>query len=157
MVRLAKCATLAALRDGLAAEWARFGGIAEARLRRGLHAWAEERLLGLQESDLSLPTFEELEGIEEHQMSYLLEDRVAEWKAEWAAEGLAEGLAEGQRLVLAQQAETRFGAEVSTRLNEVLSGEGAFPLSEAANLMVTCESAEEFIARIEGARGGEPA
>ena len=86
-------------------------------------------------------------------MSYLLEDRVAEWKAQWAAEGLAEG----QRLVLAQQAETRFGAEISARLNEVLNSEAALPLSEAANLMVTCESAEEFIARIEGVRRAERA
>ena len=157
VVRLAKCAAPEALRDALAAEWARFGGTANAGFRRGLLAWAEERLLGLPESDLLLPSFEELEGIEEHQMSYLLEDRVAEWKAQWAAEGLAEGLAEGQRLVLAQQAETRFGAEVSARLNEMLSSEAALPLSEAANLMVTCESAEEFIARIEGVRRAEQA
>ena len=46
-------------------------------------------------------------------MSYLLEDRVAEWKAEWAAQGVT--------------------------------------LSEAAGLIVTCESAEEFSAALNGA------
>ena len=142
--------------------WQRSGRASEALRTRGSGAGCslgrEERLLGLPESDLLLPSFEELEGVEEHQMSYLLRgSNVAEWKAQWAAEGLAEGLAEGQRLVLAQQAETRFGAEVSARLNEMLSSEGALPLSEAANLMVTCESAEEFIARIEGVRRAEQA
>ncbi|MDD9963361.1 MAG: Rpn family recombination-promoting nuclease/putative transposase [Gammaproteobacteria bacterium] len=144
VVRLAKCATPEALRDRLAAEWMRFGDAADAQFRRGLLAWAEERLLGLGESDLSLPLFEELEGQKEKQMSYLLEDRVAEWKAEWAAEG--------QRLLLKQLLETRFGAESAAQLMEALSGTEGVTLSEAADLIVTCESAEEFSASLNGGR-----
>lgn len=156
VVRLAKCATLDALRDGLAAEWLRFGDVADVRFRRGLLAWAEERLLGLPESALSLPSFEEFEGLKEIQMSYLLEDRVAEWKAEWTAKGRREGLAEGQRL-LAEQAQTRFGAEVSTRLAEALDRDAGLTLSEAANLIVTCENAEEFVAHLSAGEMIDPA
>ena len=144
VIRLAKCATPEALRDGLAAEWVRFGRTRDAQFRRGLLAWAEERLLGWGESDLSLPLFEELEAKKEKQMSYLLEDRVAEWKAEWAAEG--------QRLLLTQMAETRFGAESAAQLMEALSGAEGVALSEAADLIVTCESAEEFSASLNGGR-----
>ena len=138
----------------LAEEWRRFRGAADARFRRGMLAWAEEAVLGFPDSGFELPSFEELDGLEENDMAYPLDDRAQQWQAEWLEEGREEGrLAgrkEGQRAMLERLAEGRFGVDAARRLSVALNGaRGGARLTELSDLVVGCENAEEFIERLE--------
>ena len=111
-------------------------------------AWAEETVLGFPESGFELPGFEErgLEGLEEKEMAYLLEDCVQEWKAEWREEGRDEG----ERDLLERMTELRFGAEAARRLSTALNGTPSRErLTDLADLVIRCETAEDFVARLD--------
>ncbi len=146
VARLAGSATARELVLRLAAEWRRFRGPADARFRRGMLAWAEEAVLGFPDSGFELPSFEELDGLEENDMAYPLDDRAQQWQAEW----LEEGREEGQRAMLARLAERRFGADAAGRLSAALNGApGGARLTELSDLVIGCETAEEFIERLQ--------
>ncbi len=154
VARLAGSATARELVLRLAAEWRRFRGPSDTRFRRGMLAWAEEAVLGFPDSGFELPSFEELDGLEENDMAYPLDDRAQQWQAEWLEEGREEGrLAgreEGQRAMLERLAERRFGADAARRLSAALNGalDGA-KLNELSDLVIGCATADEFIERLE--------
>ena len=115
------------------------------RFRRGLLEWAEDTVLGFQDSGLELPSFEELEGLKEKDMAYLLEDKVKQWQADW----FSEGREEGQRDLLAGLAERRFGADAARRLLAALNGSPTSQrVAELGDLIVRCETEDEFIERL---------
>ena len=113
-------------------------------------AWAEEAVLGFPDSGFELPSFEELDGLEESDMAYPLDDRAQQWQAEWLNEGRLAGREEGQRAMLERLAERRFGADAAGRLSAALNGApGGARLTELGDLVIGCGTAEEFIERLQ--------
>ena len=83
-------------------------------------------------------------------MAYLLEDRVKQWQADWLSEGHERGREEGQRDVLEGLAERRFGADAARRLSIALNGSPTSErVAELGDLIVRCETADEFIDRLD--------
>ena len=155
---LVRCATAQELAARLAEEWGRFGNPDDLRFRRGMLAWAEETVLGFPDSGFELPSFEELEGLKEKDMAYLLEDRVKQWQADWLEEGREdgrnegrkEGREEGQRDLLEGLAERRFGTNAARRLSIALNGSPTNErVVELGDLIVRCETEDEFIERLD--------
>ncbi len=93
-----------------------------------------------------------------------LVERIAEWPKPWIEQGMAEGrkegiaqgreqgLAEGladQRALLRRQAASRFGTAAGDRLAAALAQVAdAERLADAGELIVSCSTAEELIARL---------
>ena len=117
--------TPAGLVARLRTEWARFRGAADKETRNVLHVWAGALLAEMDAARSTLPSENELDGIEEltgetgeEHMTTVSQARYAEWldgiRAKHVAEGVeqgrAEGRAEGERTVLRRLAERRFGA-----------------------------------------------
>ena len=139
--RLVRCREANGLLAQLIEERRRFPGAEHERLRAGMHAWVEEALLGLEPTGLKLPTFEQMENAKESEMVQLYEDRGLRWREEWREEG--------QRDLLIAQAGQRFGAAAGERLAEALDGHPtAETLSMAGNLIIACETSEEFFRRL---------
>ena len=156
---LTRCDTARELAACLADQWRRFGGADNAPVRRGMLAWAEEAVLGFPDSGFELPSFDELEGHEENEMAYLLEDRVKQWQADWLdegirkgrKEGLEEGREEGQRDLLEALVASRFGATAARRLSIALNGSPSQTrIAELGDLILASATAEEFLARLDG-------
>ena len=148
---LVRCATARELAARLVEEWDRFGNPDDMRFRRGMLAWAEETVLGFPDSGFELPSFEELEGLKEKDMAYLLEDKVKQWQAGW----LSEGREEGQRDLLEGLAERRFGADAAKRLSTALNGSPTSErVAELGDLIVRCETEDEFLAALRPQQGG---
>ena len=80
-----------------------------------------------------------------------LVERAAEWPKQWLREGLEQGL-EQQRALLCRQAAARFGDDTAARLADVLAPI-ADPerLAEVGDWLVRCETATEFLARLDPA------
>ena len=159
--RLVVSRTMPALVDQLKRERRRFAGPAELAFRQGMHAWVEEAVLGTPDSGVALPSFEELEGAKEAEMTYLFKDKVDRFKAEIREEGHEEGHAEGvregrgegivtgQRDLLVSMAERRFGAAASRQVAAALDGRpSARQLAETSDLILACETLEEFVSRL---------
>lgn len=67
-------------------------------------------------------------------------------------EGWRQGRDEGQAAVLCQLARRRFGREAATRLADLLGdAPDAGTLAEAANAVIDCATADEFLGRVRGA------
>ena len=97
-------------------------------------------------------------------------ERVSEWPKQWVREGreqeMREGLRQGieqgieqgraeERALLRRMTASRFGAEAAERLTAVLA-EVADPerLCEVGEWLVRCDTAEEFLARVDSVRAG---
>lgn len=101
-------------------------------------------------------------------------ERVSEWPKQWVREGREQGMREGlrqgiergiergieqgraeERALLRRMTASRFGAEAAERLAAVLA-EVADPerLCEIGEWLVCCETAEEFLARVNSVRTG---
>ncbi len=118
-------------------------------------AWAQEVAHGIGDSELRLPSFEELEGMEEQQMANVLADRYKQWVADsrdkGRVEGRVEGREEGQRELLEALATRRFGADAAQRLSATLNGSASREaFAELGDLIIRCETAEEFVEELEG-------
>ena len=151
VVRLTRSATAEELLARLTEEWRRFGGSDDLRFRRGMRDWAQEIVLGLAETSIELPRFEELETATEEGTMALLEQHVREWRAELAQEGVAKGREEGERDALARLAERRFGADAAQRLSSALNGSPTRQrLDDVGDLVLFCRTAEEFVERLDG-------
>ena len=108
----------------LRTERARFRGDADKETRNVLHVWAGALLAEMDAAKSTLPSENELDGIEEltgeagetgeKHMTTVSQARYAEWldgiRAKHVAEGVEQGRAEGERTVLRRLAERRFGA-----------------------------------------------
>ena len=155
--RLVLSRTPPALMEQLQLERRRFAGPGERAFRQGMHAWVEEAVLGAADSGVALPSFEELEGAKEVEVTYLFKEKVDRFIAENRAAGLAagrkegreEGTVTGQRDVLVSLAERRFGSAAGQRLADALDGRpSAALLTEAGDLILGCETPEEFVSRL---------
>lgn len=84
-----------------------------------------------------------------------LVERVAEWPKQWLREGREQGLEQGleqQRALLRRQAAARFDDGAAARLTEVV-GPITHPgrLAEIGEWLVRCDTAAEFLARVDPA------
>ena len=122
-----------------------------------MHAWVEEALLGAAESGAELPSFEEMEGTKEVEMTYLFKGKIEAFREEVREEVrqevretvLEEGRAEAQRDLLVALATRRFGAPAGGRLADALDGKpSAGMLSETSDLILVCRTADEFVDRL---------
>ena len=157
--RLVRSRTVPALSEQLQREWRRFAGPAYRTFREGMHAWVEEALLGAPEAGAGLPSFDEMEGAKEAEtMTYLFKEKVDAFREEARKEGRKEGREEGreevrreQRDLLVAQATRRFGAPAGGRVADALDGRpSADLLAVTGDLIVACETAQEFIDRLPG-------
>ena len=85
----------------------------------------EEALLGAAESGAALPSFEEMEGTKEAEMTYLFKDKIDAFREEARAEGREEGIQVArreQRDLLVALAVHRFGTPAGRRLADALDG-----------------------------------
>ena len=116
-----------------------------------MHAWVEEALLGAAESGAELPSFEEMEGTKEAEMTYLFKDKIDAFREEARAEGREEGIQVGRREQLVAMAARRFGTPAGRRLADALDDRpSADVLSETGELILACETAAEFVDRLPG-------
>ena len=93
-------------------------------------------------------------------------ERVSEWPKQWVREGREQGMREGlrqgveqgrseERVLLQRMTASRFGAEAAERLAAVLAGVADREcLCEIGEWLVRCETAEEFLTRVNSVRTG---
>ena len=147
--RLVRSRSAETLLRQLGAELRRFPSDQDRRFRAGLHAWAEEALLTLDPSGPQLPPLDEWESSTEADMPSFWEDRVRQWRED----AIQEGRQEGERDVLVRWAEQRFGGSARQRLADALDGHPTRELlTETSDLILTCETTEEFIRRLDRKR-----
>ena len=126
--------------------WLRGAGAAE--LRRAFADWVRQMAERLVPAGTELPPVWTLENAR-----MTLVERVAEWPKQWLREGLEQGLEQGveqQRALLCRMAASRFGADTSARLAELLAPI-ADPerLAEVGDLLVSSATGTDFLARME--------
>ena len=152
--RLVRSRTVPALAEQLRSEWRLFATPGYRRFREGMHAWVEEALLGAAESGAKLPSFDQMEGTKEAEMTYLFKDKIDAFREEARAEGREEGIQVArreQRDLLVAMAVRRFGTPAGRRLADALEGRpSADVLSETGDLILACETAAEFVDRLPG-------
>ena len=152
VIRLARCATIEELAAQLVEEWQRFGGHENLRFRRGLWAWAKES--GPAQPGTRLPSFEELEATkEEPRMPNVLAARIRELVdneiEQGRARGMEQGIEQGQRETLELLASRRFGADAARGLSLALNGTPSREkVAELGDLILHCQSAQEFLSRL---------
>ena len=148
--RLVRSRTVPALSEQLQLEWRRFAGPAYGTFREGMHAWVAEALLGAGEASAGLPSFEEMEGTKEIEMTYLFKEKVDAFREEAREEGIQVARRE-QRDLLVAQATRRFGAPAGGRVADALDGKpSAALLAATGDLILDCETAEELTDRLGG-------
>ena len=134
----------------------RLADLPGAGLRKTAYDWIRRRArhnfgieLGLlEDEDMSVGVFRS--RIDEN-----MKRATEAWYNDGLNDGLNQGRTEGHRL-LAQQARTRFGRAAEARLAQALDrGVGPAP-AEVADLIVTCDSAEEFAARLDAGAAAGP-
>ena len=80
-----------------------------------------------------------------------LEERVAQWPKEWLRQGVEQGLEQGlehERALLGRMAASRFGADTSDALSKGLARiSDPDRLGDIGELLVRCDTGEEFLAR----------
>ena len=126
----------------------------EPELRQVLFEWIRQES-GL---DLGVGEMERVDRMGATAREDFLEDRVELWCDRLRAEGVEVGRAEGleaglakERQLLVRQAELRFGSAASRRLAALVSGvDDAARLEEVGGWIVTCETADELLARVAG-------
>ena len=139
--RLVRSRSAETLLRQLRAEVRRFPSDQDRRFRAGLHAWAQEALLTLDPSGPQLPPLDEWESSTEADMPSFWEDRVRQWRED--------AIQEGERDALVRLAGRRFGGSASRRLADALDGHPTRELlTETGDLILTCETTEEFIRRL---------
>ena len=75
----------------LRTEWARFPGASNDAMRRILHAWTQTLAADMAEEDgtaLTLPSFEELAGLKEKEMTTIAQADFREWQRKHSARGV---------------------------------------------------------------------
>ena len=113
-------------------------------LQRAFVAWIQQMAERLAPAGTMVPP---LRTWEEVRMT--LVERVAEWPKQWLREGLEQGI-DQQRALLCRQAAARFGDDTAARLAEVVG-----PINEPERLaeigewLVRCDTAAEFLARLD--------
>ncbi len=122
----------------------------ERELQRAFVDWVRLIVERLAPAGTPLPPMRTLEEVR-----MTLVERVAEWPKQWLREGREQGLEQGleqQRALLCRQAAARFGAATAARLAGALAPI-ADPerLAEVGDWLVRCDTAAEFLARVDPA------
>ena len=164
-MRLQMERTPAGLVARLRAEWARFRGAADKETRKVLHLWAGALLAEMDAAKSTLPSENELDGIEEltgetgeEHMATVSQARYAEWldgiRARHVAEGRIEGRVEGERTVLRKQVARRFGAAAAPLYPLLDKVQSTARLEEIGEWLVA-EPLDALISKIEAAVADE--
>ena len=157
----------------LRAEWKRFRGAADKETRNVLHVWAGALLADMGGAKSTLPSENELDGIEEpigetgeEHMTTVSQARFAEWfdgiRAEHVAEGIEQGIAqgvergriEGERTVLRRLAERRFGDSAEPLFPLLDKVHSTAKLEEVGEWLVA-DTIDQLIAKVEAAVADE--
>ena len=165
----------------LRTEWERFGGDADKETRNVLHVWAGALLADMGGAKSTLPSENELDGIEEpigetgeEHMTTVSQARFAEWfdgiRAEHVAEGIEQGIAqgveqgmaqgvergriEGERTVLRRLAERRFGDSAEPLYPLLDKVHSTAKLEEIGEWLVA-DTIDQLIAKVEAAVADE--
>ena len=138
----------------LRAEWARFPGASNDATRRILHTWAQTLAADMVDADgtaLTLPSFEELAGLKEKEMTTIAQADFREWQRKHTARGVKQGIEQERRrnvAMMRRHAAIKFGAQTADRLAAVL---GADPTAERMDqvgvAIMECDSGAELLAR----------
>ena len=153
-MRLQLGRTPRAIEQRLRTEWARFPGDGNAATRQILHAWAQALVADTAEEDGTVPTlpsFEELAGQKEEEMTTITQARFREWRKSHGELHEARGVRKERRRNVAMmrgQASIKFGAQTADRLAAIL---GANPTAERLDrvgvAIMECDSGAELLAR----------
>ena len=169
-MRLQLGRTPRAIEQRLRTEWARFPGTGNDATRRILHAWAQALVADTAEEDGTVPTlpsFEELAGRKEEEMTTITQARFREWRkshgelheARGVRKGIEQGIEQGVKQGIQQErrrnvamvrrlAAIKFGAQTADRLATIL---GANPAAERIDqvgvAIMECDSRAELLAR----------
>ena len=151
----------------LSTEWARFPGATDKKTRSVLHVWAGMLLTEMGGAESTLPSEDELDGIEGptggKKMATVSQARFAEWfdgvRAEHVAEGRIEGRVEGQvegriegeRAVLRRVAARRFGASAGAILHPLLDKVQSTAKLEEIGEWLVADTIDQLIAKVEAA------
>ena len=99
----------------------------------------------------TLPSFEELAGLKEEEMTIIVQADFREWQRKHTARGVKQGIEQERRRSVAMvrgQAAIKFGAQTADRLAEIL---GANPTAERMDevgvAIMECDSGAELLAR----------
>ena len=157
-MRLQLGRTPRAIEQRLRAEWARFPGASNDATRRVLHTWAQTLVADMAEKDGTVPTlpsFEELSGRKEEEMTTITQARFQEWRKSHGerheARGVRKGIGQERRrnvAMLRRLAAIKFGAQTADSLAAIL---GADPTAERMDqvgvAIMECDSGAELLAR----------
>ncbi len=122
----------------------------ELELQRAFVDWVRQIVERLAPAGAALPPMRTLEEVR-----MTLVERVAEWPKQWLREGREQGLEQGvdqQRALLCRMAAARFGADTAARLADALAPiADTERLAEIGDWLVRCDSAADFLARLDPA------
>ena len=165
-MRLQLGRTPRAIEQRLRTEWTRFPGAGNDATRRILHTWAQASVADMVEEDGTVPTlpsFEELSGQKEEEMTTITQAGFREWRRSHGerheARGVRKGIEQGVKRGIEQErrrnvammrrhAAIKFGAQTADRLAAIL---GADPTAERMDqvgvAIMECDSGAELLAR----------
>ena len=141
----------------LRTEWARFSGTGNDAMRRILHTWAHALVADIDEDGtvLTLPSFEELAGRKEEEMTTIAQADLREWRRNHGERHAARAARQERKRAAAmmlRQAAIKFGAPTADRLTAIL---GTAPTAERMDqvgvAIMECGSGAELLARCSGA------
>ena len=142
----------------LRTEWARFPGASNDVTRRVLHTWAQALAADMAGEDGTVPTlpsFEQLEGQKEEEMTTIAQADLREWHRNYRerheAKGVRKGIAQERRrnvAVVLRQVAIKFGARTADRLATILGPDPTAERMEGVCVAIMeCDSGAELLAR----------
>ena len=156
-MRLQLGRTPTGIEQRLRTEWARFSGTGNDAMRRILHTWAHALVADIDEDGtvLTLPSFEELAGRKEEEMTTIAQADLREWRRNHGERHAARAARQERKRAAAmmlRQAAIKFGAPTADRLTAIL---GTAPTAERMDqvgvAIMECGSGAELLARCSGA------
>ena len=142
------------LEQRLRAEWARFPGASNDATRRVLHAWARELaadMVGEDGTVPTLPSFEELEGQKEEEMTTIAQARFREWQRKREERYAALGVRQERKRTVAmvlRQATIKFGTQTADSLTAILGTNPTAERMERVSVAIMeCVGGDELLAR----------
>lgn len=124
----------------------RLAGSEHLEMRRAFQAWAEE---GVRQWGVTEEYFRQIRSLEERKVFFenvkLAKERLVQ---DSIAQGIVQGRAEGNRALVGRLVEVKFGARAAKRLSGHLDGLGPERVTEVAEAVAQCGTADEVFARL---------
>ena len=157
-MRLQLARTPKGFEQRLRTEWARFPGASNHATRRVLHTWVQALtadMAGEGGTVPTLPSFEELEGRKEEEMTTIAQADFREWRRKHGqrheARGVRRGIEQERKRTAAmmrRHAAIKFGAQTADRLATILGTNPAAERMERVGVAIMeCDSGTELLAR----------